>query len=215
MIIDYKPLNFFLRDDKFPIPRTNTLFSQLLSATIFSKFDLKGAFWQLGIHPDDRYKTAFVSRMPNTSGLFYPLASKLSLPCFKRLPPGYSILSYTLPSYTLMTFYCSLLMRTLMINLFITSIKLSMRMYSPGSHLTVQLLDFPDSHMTTKQVQQFLGIVNFIRDFLPQVSRYTSVLSSLMKKIPQSWNSSHTGHGAVSVGAYYSFKWSTHSPYRC
>ncbi|KAI9195672.1 hypothetical protein LWI28_017115 [Acer negundo] len=64
--------------------------------------------------------------------------------------------------------------------------------YRPGPYLAVQLLDFPDSHLTTKQVQQFLGIVNFIRDFLPQVSRYTSVLSSLLKKTPPSWNSSHT-----------------------
>ncbi|KAI9169507.1 hypothetical protein LWI28_013325 [Acer negundo] len=64
--------------------------------------------------------------------------------------------------------------------------------YRLGPHLVVQLLDFPDSHLTTKQVQQFLGIVNSIRDFLHQVSRYTSVLSSLLKKTPPPWDSSHT-----------------------
>ena len=63
LVIDYKPLNLFLHDDKFPISRTNTLFAQLPKASIFSKFDLKGAFWEIGIHPDDRYKTAFC--LPN------------------------------------------------------------------------------------------------------------------------------------------------------
>ncbi|KAK0572645.1 hypothetical protein LWI29_034803 [Acer saccharum] len=63
LVVDYKPLNLFLRDDKFPVPRPNVLFSQLPGATIFSKFDLKGAFWQIGIHPDERYKTAFC--LPN------------------------------------------------------------------------------------------------------------------------------------------------------
>ncbi|KAK1549814.1 hypothetical protein Q3G72_008377 [Acer saccharum] len=54
LVVDYKPLNLFL---------PNVLFSQLPRATIFSKFDLKGAFWQIGIHPDERYKTAFC--LPN------------------------------------------------------------------------------------------------------------------------------------------------------
>ncbi|KAK2649942.1 hypothetical protein Ddye_017431 [Dipteronia dyeriana] len=40
LVIDYKPLNLFLQDDKFPVPRANTLFSQIPGATIFSKFDL-------------------------------------------------------------------------------------------------------------------------------------------------------------------------------
>ncbi|KAK2650124.1 hypothetical protein Ddye_017613 [Dipteronia dyeriana] len=44
LVIDYKPLNLFLRDDKFLVPRANSLFSQLPGATVFSKFDLKGAF---------------------------------------------------------------------------------------------------------------------------------------------------------------------------
>ncbi|KAK0574000.1 hypothetical protein LWI29_016782 [Acer saccharum] len=51
--------------------------------------------------------------------------------------------------------------------------------------------DFPDSNLSVKQVQQFLGIVNYVRDFIPHVSRYTSVLSTLLKKRPPPWNSTH------------------------
>ena len=53
MVINYKPLNHFLQDDKFHLPNTMTLFSCL------HKFDLKTIFWQLGIDPEDRYKISF------------------------------------------------------------------------------------------------------------------------------------------------------------
>jgi hypothetical protein len=59
LIIDYKPLNHFLRDDKFPLPKIENLFIHLVEAKVFSKFDLKSRFWQLGIDPSYRYKTAF------------------------------------------------------------------------------------------------------------------------------------------------------------
>jgi len=59
LVINYQPLNHFLQDDKFPFPNTMTLFSCLHNAKVFSKFDLKAGFWQLGIHLDDRYKTGF------------------------------------------------------------------------------------------------------------------------------------------------------------
>ena len=63
LVIDYKPLNWFLADNKFPLPRRNVLFSSLSSAKVFSKVDLKAGFWQLGILPEHRPRTAFV--IPN------------------------------------------------------------------------------------------------------------------------------------------------------
>ncbi|KAH9780711.1 hypothetical protein KPL71_008183 [Citrus sinensis] len=63
LVIDYQPLNSFLKDDKFPLPKIQTLFVHLQGARIFSKFDLKAGFWQLGISPVDRHKTAF--RIPD------------------------------------------------------------------------------------------------------------------------------------------------------
>ena len=59
LVIDYQPLNMFLQDDKFPLPRRQSMFTFLKNAQIFSKFDLKSGFWQLGIEPSERYKTAF------------------------------------------------------------------------------------------------------------------------------------------------------------
>ncbi|KAH9744249.1 hypothetical protein KPL70_003617 [Citrus sinensis] len=41
-------------------------------------------------------------------------------------------------------------------------------------------------------VQQFLGIINYIRDFIPHVDHYTHHLSALLKKKPPEWNADHT-----------------------
>ena len=59
LVIYYQPLNCFLRDDKFPLPKIQYLFVHIRDAKVFSKFDLKVGLWQLGIHPIDRHKTAF------------------------------------------------------------------------------------------------------------------------------------------------------------
>ncbi|XP_012435584.1 uncharacterized protein LOC105762241 [Gossypium raimondii] len=59
LVINYQPLNYFLQDDKFPLPNRNSIFSSLTKSRVFSKFDLKAGFWQLGIDPEDRPKTGF------------------------------------------------------------------------------------------------------------------------------------------------------------
>ncbi|PKI62528.1 hypothetical protein CRG98_017080 [Punica granatum] len=59
LVINYQPLNHFLRDDKFPLPNKQALFTSLSEAKVFSKFDLKAGFWQLRIHSDDRPKIEF------------------------------------------------------------------------------------------------------------------------------------------------------------
>ncbi|KAH9763336.1 hypothetical protein KPL70_001131 [Citrus sinensis] len=46
--------------------------------------------------------------------------------------------------------------------------------------------------LTKKQIQQFLGIINYIRDFIPHVDHHTNQLSALLKKKPPEWNDNHT-----------------------
>ena len=75
---------------------------------------------------------------------------------------------------------------------------ISQGQYCPGPHIASQLLEFPDSNLTPKQVQQFLGIVNFIRDFIPRASQHTSILSQMLKKSPPPWTQSHT-HAVIEL----------------
>ncbi|KAL5751834.1 hypothetical protein ACOSP7_022018 [Xanthoceras sorbifolium] len=64
--------------------------------------------------------------------------------------------------------------------------------YSPGPHIALELLKFPDTNLSREQIQQFLEIINYIRDFLPYVAQYTLPLSRLLKKTPPPWSPVHT-----------------------
>ncbi|KAH9668412.1 hypothetical protein KPL70_021409 [Citrus sinensis] len=46
--------------------------------------------------------------------------------------------------------------------------------------------------LSKKQVQQFLGIINYIRDFISHVDHYTHHLATLLKKKPPEWHADHT-----------------------
>ena len=211
LVIDYKPLNLFLQSDKFPVPRTNMLFSQLPGANIFSKFDLKGAFWQIGIHPSDRYKTAFCLPNAQYQWTVLPFGLKTAPSLFQKAitrifhPILHSALLYiddillfstdeNSHTQLLHHFHDLLNQYGIMLSekksmiglkeIEFLGMHISNGQYRPGPHLASQLLDFPDSNLTHKQIQQFLGIVNYIRDFIPRISHYTSVLSIHLKKKP-------------------------------
>ena len=66
------------------------------------------------------------------------------------------------------------------------------RKHVPQPHLVENLPSFPDENMTVKQIQQFLGILNYVRDFIPNISQYTSKLSKPLKKNPPRWGEKQT-----------------------
>ena len=84
LVIDYQPLNAFLRDEKFPLLKIQSLFVHLQDAKIFSKFDLKAGFWQLGISPPDRLKTAFCIPNAHHQWTVMPFGLKVAPSLFKK-----------------------------------------------------------------------------------------------------------------------------------
>ncbi|KAH9698103.1 hypothetical protein KPL71_023883 [Citrus sinensis] len=64
--------------------------------------------------------------------------------------------------------------------------------YQLGKHIAQELLHFPDQQLSKRQIQQFLSIINYIRDFIPHVDHYTHHLSALLKKKPPEWTADHT-----------------------
>ncbi|KAH9704951.1 hypothetical protein KPL70_011676 [Citrus sinensis] len=84
LVIDYQPLNSFLKDDKFPLPKIQTLFVHLQGASIFSKFDLKAGFWQLGISPVDSHKTAFCIPDAHYQWTVMPFGLKVAPSLFQK-----------------------------------------------------------------------------------------------------------------------------------
>jgi hypothetical protein len=62
MCIDYRALNKLTVKNATPLPRMDDLFDRMAGATIFSKIDLRAAYNQIRISPEDISKTAFNTR---------------------------------------------------------------------------------------------------------------------------------------------------------
>lgn len=72
--VDYRKLNAVTHKDAFPLPRIEKTLSTLKRAAWFSTLDLASSYWQVGVDPEDRPKTAFSTPL----GLFE----------FQRMPFG-------------------------------------------------------------------------------------------------------------------------------
>ncbi|KAE8228338.1 hypothetical protein CF326_g6734 [Tilletia indica] len=72
--VDYRNLNTDTIPDRYPLPTIDSIFHTLCGKKIFSSLDAIRGYHQLGVQPEDRWKTAFVCHR----GLFQ----------YKRIPFG-------------------------------------------------------------------------------------------------------------------------------
>jgi hypothetical protein len=62
LCIDFRPLNAVTIKNKYPLPRIDVLFDQLVGAKVFSKIDLHSGYDQIKIRASDILKTTFSTR---------------------------------------------------------------------------------------------------------------------------------------------------------
>jgi hypothetical protein len=60
--VNYRPLNVVTMKNKYPLPRIDLLFDQLIRAQVFSKIDLYSGYHQIKIREEDIPKIAFSNR---------------------------------------------------------------------------------------------------------------------------------------------------------
>jgi hypothetical protein len=62
LCVNYRPLNAVTVKNKYPLPRIDLPFDQLIEAQVFSKIDLRSGYHQIKICDEDIPKTAFSTR---------------------------------------------------------------------------------------------------------------------------------------------------------
>ena len=60
--VDFRKLNDVTVKDAYPLPRINDCLDCLQNSQFFSTLDLQSGYWQIDITPEDRQKTALVTR---------------------------------------------------------------------------------------------------------------------------------------------------------
>ncbi|CAE6074580.1 unnamed protein product [Arabidopsis arenosa] len=215
LVINYQPLNHFLADDKFPLPKREVLFQRLPQAQVFSKFDLKAGFWQLGIKPEDRPKTGFCipdrhyhwKVMPFGLKVAPSLFQKAMIKIFEPILPNALVyiddillFSSDIDSHTalLAKFHNIVQQYGVMLSekkmaigeteIDFLGMHISQGEYHLQPHIATQLDEFPDENLSFKQVQQFLGIVNYMSEFIHGLAKHRSILSAQLKKNAPTWD---------------------------
>lgn len=185
----------------------------------FSKFDLKSGFWQLGIHPDERHKIAFCIPNAHYQWTVMPFGLKTAPSLFQQAitkiysPMLSSMLIYIVDllifaktddeMQALLTQFFNLTnsygvmistKKSVMFQQSIDFLGLEFKdgQFKPGTHIAHELHRFLDTDLTVKQLQQYLGIVNYIRIFIPKIAQYIGVLTPLLRKQPPPWTQEHT-----------------------
>ena len=75
LCVDYRRLNRITIKNRYPLPLISELLERLGAATVFTKLDLRDAYYRLRIKEGDEWKTAFKTRY----GLFKYLVMPFGL----------------------------------------------------------------------------------------------------------------------------------------
>ncbi|GJP78104.1 hypothetical protein CLOP_g8430, partial [Closterium sp. NIES-67] len=160
MCIDYRALNRVTIKSRYPIPRADELIDQLRGAKFFSKIDLRGGYHQIRVHEVDCFKTAFRTRYGSYEytvmpfGLTNaPLMFQLTMNECKFLKQELEFLEHVIS---------------------VDGVKID-----PKKIATIQDWTPPTN---LRELQSFLGFVNYVRRYIPNMAGVTSPLTDLRKK---------------------------------
>jgi hypothetical protein len=207
---DYRRLNLATKHDRYPLPSILDLSAKLHGCKFFSVVDLVKGYHQVPMSPEDIQKTAITTPFGLFEYVFMPFGLMNAAQTFQRLMDrlfrnlpfvftyldDHLIASRTLEEHMehLSQFFQVLQDNGLTINpgkctFAATQVKFLGHMVSETGitplpkHVTA-IQEFP-APGTVKQLQQFLGMINFYRRFLPKIAATLRPLTDLLRGNPK------------------------------
>ena len=214
--LDYRSLNTVTVKDAYPLPRIEECLDTLQGSQFYSTLDLASGYWQILIDPKDKHKTAFITKfglyqyIRMAFGLCNAPATFQRVMCCVLLGLTWkSVIAYLDDVIVLGKSFSENLVHLTEVlerfrihhlklkpkkcHLFRRSVEFLGRLVNPeGIQITdTKLQTIRDWPIPTnkKEVQTFLGFMNYHREFIPQFSSIANPLYQLTRKqVPFSWS---------------------------
>jgi hypothetical protein len=209
LCIDFRPLNAVTIKNKYPLPRIDVLFDQLVGAKVFSKIDLPSGYHQIKIRASDIPKTAFSTRyglyeylvmsfgLANAPAYFKYLMNSVFMPELDKFVVVFidDILVYSrieeehaghlhvvLPRLR----EHRLLAKLSKCDFWIKEIKflahtISQEGIAVDPDKVQEVMNWKPP-ATIRQIRSFLGLAGYYRRFIPDISQIAKPVTELLKK---------------------------------
>jgi hypothetical protein len=209
MCVDYRPLNAVTIKNKYPLPRINVLFDQLVGAKVFSKIDLRLGYHQIKIQTSDIPKTAFSTRyglyeflvmsfgLTNAPAYFmYLMNSVFMLELYKFVVVFIDDILVYSKNEDEHTEHLDIVLQRLRdhrlyaklskCEFWLKEIKflghtISQDGISVEPEKVQEVMDWKPP-TTVRQIRSFLGLAGYYRRFIPDFSRIAKPMTKLLKK---------------------------------
>jgi hypothetical protein len=209
MCVDYHPLNAVTIKNKYPLPRIDVLFNQLVDAKVFSKIDLRSGYHQIKIRVSEVPKTAFSTRyglyeflvvsfgLTNAHAYFMYLMNSVFMNELDKFVVVFidDILIYSKSEAEHAKHLCIVLQRLRDHKLYakfskcefwLDSVKfLGHTIFKDGISVDPsKVQEFMDwkPPKSVHQIRSFLGLAGYYRQFIPDFSRIAKPMTELLKK---------------------------------
>ena len=186
LCVDYRGLNDISIKNRYPLPLINEIMDRVNGAKVFSKIDLKDAYYRIRIREGDEWKTAFRTRYGHFEYLVMPFGLTNAPATFQayinRVLRGLVDDCCIVYLDDILIFSQSEEEHRRHLELICERLRQAELYAKPSKYPErVRTIENWESPKTYRDVQVFLGFCNFYRRFIRNYSTMAQPLTSLLK----------------------------------